>query len=133
MSHPLSPSVSLPLSPPSLPSLPSSPQIHAEAQAEEAAQKELIQQHQHGMMAPMKQGGRGDDKRGRGRDREGKGGPDEWNKVERDREKRDRDRERDKPKVDTNRIRGLTKRGEKPKEVRTVLCKCMCCHNYGEL
>jgi len=78
----------------------------------------------------MKQGGRGDEKRGRGRDREGKGGPDEWNKVERDREKRERERERDKPKVDTNRIRGLTKRGEKSKEVRTVLC-IIYVHNAG--
>ena len=65
------------------------------------------------MMAPMKQGGRGDDKRGRGRDREGKGGLDEWNKVERDRER-------------NNHIRGLTKRGEKSREVRAVLCICIC-------
>ena len=78
----------------------------------------------------MKQGGRGDEKRGRGRDREGKGGPDEWNKVERDREKRERERERDKPKVDTNRISRLTKRGEKSKEVRTVLC-IVYVHNAG--
>ena len=88
----------------------------------------------------MKQGGRGDKKRGRGRDREGKGGPDEWNKVEREREKRERERERDKPKADGSRIGGLrirgekskvdinwlTKRGEKSKKVRAVLCMFIC-------
>ena len=78
------------------------------------------------MMVPMKQGGHGDKKRGRGHDRERKGGPDEWNKVERDREKRERERERDKPKAYTNRIRRLTKQGEKSKEVRAVLCMLIC-------
>ena len=77
-----------------------------------------MQQHQHGMMGSLKQGGRGDsgDKRGRGRDREGK--QEEWSKVEREREKRERERarEREKPKIETNRITRL-KRGDKSKEV----------------